>query len=121
MTVRVHVGDEVVEQPRARKIHCSVSLSLMRTQMPMLQDGRMADRYRTEDGWSVEVVWLTCTPDHHDGEWLRVRYCGYIVQDAWQRDGVGALRLSGQAGGSLSVDDCWAQRTERFLLRLAHF
>ncbi len=29
----------------------------------------MADRYRTGDGWSVEVVRLTCTPDRHDGEW----------------------------------------------------
>ncbi len=42
----------------------------------------MADRYRTKDGWSVEAVRLTCTPDHHDGEWLRIRYRGYFVHDA---------------------------------------
>ena len=33
-----------------------------------MQDGHMTGRYRTRDGWSVEVVRLTCTPDHHDGE-----------------------------------------------------
>jgi hypothetical protein len=42
----------------------------------------MADRYRTPDGWSVEVVQLTCTPDRRDGEWLRIRYLGYYVHDA---------------------------------------
>jgi hypothetical protein len=34
----------------------------------------MADRCRTESGWSVEMVRLTGTPDKHDGPWLRVRY-----------------------------------------------
>jgi hypothetical protein len=48
----------------------------------MGQDGSMADRYHTRDGWSVEVVRLTCTPDRHDGEWLRIRYLGYYVHDA---------------------------------------
>ena len=38
-------------------------------------------RYRTKDGWSVEVVNLACTPNHHDGEWLRVRNYGYFVAD----------------------------------------
>jgi hypothetical protein len=42
----------------------------------------MAERYRTADGWSVEAITLTATPDHHDGEWLRVRYHGYHVVDA---------------------------------------
>jgi hypothetical protein len=36
----------------------------------------------TDDGWSVETVILTCTPNRHDGEWLRIRYCGYFVHDA---------------------------------------
>jgi hypothetical protein len=48
----------------------------------MGQDGCMADRYRTADGWSVEVVRLTCTPDRHDGEWLRLRYLGYHIHNA---------------------------------------
>src|SRR5260221_10947799 len=43
--------------------------------------GGMADRYRTGDGWSVEVVRLTCTPDRHDGEWLRIRHLGYDIRD----------------------------------------
>jgi hypothetical protein len=43
-------------------------------------DGEMAERYRTADGWGVEVVPLTGTPDHHDGEWLRVSYFGYHIK-----------------------------------------
>jgi hypothetical protein len=39
------------------------------------------DRYRTADGWSVEAIRLTCTPNHHDGEWLRVAYHGWWVAD----------------------------------------
>ena len=38
-------------------------------------------RYRTPDGWSVEVVSLTGTPDHHDGTWLRVCLYGSFVAD----------------------------------------
>lgn len=41
----------------------------------------MADRYRTPTGWSVEVVRLSSTPDHHDGDWLRVCYFGFYVAD----------------------------------------
>ena len=41
----------------------------------------MADRHCTADGWSVEAVNLTGTPDLHDGQWLRVCYCGYWVAD----------------------------------------
>ncbi len=41
----------------------------------------MTDRYRTADGWSVEIVQLTGTPDHHDGTWLRVCYFGSYVAD----------------------------------------
>ena len=41
----------------------------------------MADRYCTPSGWSVEVVQLTGTPDHHDGTWLRVTYFGSYVAD----------------------------------------
>jgi hypothetical protein len=41
----------------------------------------MADRYRAPGGWTVEVVHLTGTPDHHDGEWFRVSQYG-----AWTAD-----------------------------------
>jgi len=41
----------------------------------------MAAHYKTEDGWSVEVVNLTCTPNKHDGEWIRVRHFGWYVAD----------------------------------------
>jgi hypothetical protein len=41
----------------------------------------MTDRYHTKDGWSVQVVSLTGTPDHHDGTWLRVTYFGSFVAD----------------------------------------
>jgi hypothetical protein len=41
----------------------------------------MADRYRTASGWSVEVVERSATPDHSDGQQLRVRYCGFYVAD----------------------------------------
>jgi hypothetical protein len=37
--------------------------------------------YRTSDGWSVEVIQLSGTPDHHDGTWLRVCYFGSFVAD----------------------------------------
>ena len=39
----------------------------------------MGDRYRTADGWAVEVVELTATPDRNDGERLKVTYCGFFV------------------------------------------
>jgi hypothetical protein len=45
------------------------------------KDGLVGDRYRAAGGWSVEVVCLTATPDHHDGEWIRVRFCGFHVAD----------------------------------------
>lgn len=39
-------------------------------------------RYRTRDGrYTVETVQLTGTPDRHDGEWIRVRYCGFCLID----------------------------------------
>jgi hypothetical protein len=42
----------------------------------------MAGRWRTRDGsWSVEVVTVSHTPDHHDGTWLRVRSHGYFIAD----------------------------------------
>jgi len=44
----------------------------------------MTDRWRTPDGWSVEAVRLSLTPDNHDGEWLRVRYFGLWVADVRQ-------------------------------------
>jgi hypothetical protein len=39
----------------------------------------MGDRYRTPDGWAVEVVRLAATPDHNDGERLKVTYYGSFV------------------------------------------
>ncbi|MGH3401892.1 MAG: hypothetical protein ACRDRJ_05120 [Streptosporangiaceae bacterium] len=42
----------------------------------------MGQQWRTADGeWTVEHVVLSCTPNHHDGQWLRVRYHGYYVED----------------------------------------
>ncbi len=42
----------------------------------------MAGRWRTRDGgWSVEVVTISHTPDHHDGTWLRVRNYGFFITD----------------------------------------
>jgi hypothetical protein len=40
----------------------------------------MGDRYRTADGWAVEVVALSATPDRNDGERLKVTYCGFFVE-----------------------------------------
>ena len=41
----------------------------------------MGDRYRTADGWAVEVVELRATSDGNDGERLKVTYCGFIITD----------------------------------------
>ena len=41
----------------------------------------MTERYRTASGWSVEIVRRTATPDHHDGESLRVCQFGCYVAD----------------------------------------
>ena len=41
----------------------------------------MAPKYRTKDGYTVEVVHLADTSGNHDGEWLRIRYHGYHVTD----------------------------------------
>jgi len=40
----------------------------------------MADRYRTPDGWTVEVVQLAT------GERLRIRHHGYYIADAFSVD-----------------------------------
>jgi hypothetical protein len=39
----------------------------------------MGDWYCTADGWAVEVVELSATPDRNDGERLKVTYCGFFV------------------------------------------
>jgi hypothetical protein len=39
----------------------------------------MGDRYRTPNGWAVEVVGLSATPDRNDGERLKVTYYGFFV------------------------------------------
>jgi hypothetical protein len=41
----------------------------------------MAERYRTPSGYAVEAITLSGTPDHHDGEWLRVSFHGFHVAD----------------------------------------
>jgi len=42
----------------------------------------MGDRYRTPDGWAVEVVGLSATPDRNDGERLKVTYCGFFGESS---------------------------------------
>ena len=39
----------------------------------------MGDRWRTADGWAVEIIGLECTPDRHDGTWMKVTYYGFFV------------------------------------------
>jgi hypothetical protein len=39
----------------------------------------MGGRYRAPGGWTVDVVHLSGTPDHRDGEWLRVSLHGFHV------------------------------------------
>jgi hypothetical protein len=41
----------------------------------------MAERWRAPGGWTVEVVQLSCTPNHRDGEWLRLTQYGSWVAD----------------------------------------
>jgi len=41
----------------------------------------MADRYHPPGGWTVDVIHLSSTPDHRDGEWLRVSLHGSHVAD----------------------------------------
>ena len=36
-------------------------------------------RYRTKSGWAVKIVQLTCTPNHHDGSWIRLTHHGFFV------------------------------------------
>jgi hypothetical protein len=39
----------------------------------------VGDRWRTADGWGVEVICMTATPDRHDGESFRVSRHGFHV------------------------------------------
>jgi rhodanese-related sulfurtransferase len=41
----------------------------------------MPSRYRAPGGWTVDVITLSATPDHRDGEWLRVSFHGVHVAD----------------------------------------
>ena len=41
----------------------------------------MCRRWGSADGWAVEVVCLTATPNCHDGQWIRVTCHGYYVAD----------------------------------------
>jgi hypothetical protein len=38
-------------------------------------------RYRTKSGRAVEIVQLTCTPNHRDGSWIRLTHHGFFVAD----------------------------------------
>jgi hypothetical protein len=38
-------------------------------------------RYRTRSGWAVSIVQLTCTPNRHDGSWIRLSHHGFWVAD----------------------------------------
>ena len=74
------------------------------------QYGTMADHYRTANGWSVEPVTLTLTPDRHDGQWLRVRYLGYYYRLRQHRRtrAVGSARRAGAGcvnAGSLTAQN----------------
>lgn len=40
----------------------------------------VADRFRASGGWTVDVIHLSSTPDHRDGEWLRVSLHGSHVE-----------------------------------------
>ena len=42
----------------------------------------MGDRYRTADGWAVEVVELSATPDRNDRQRLKVTSCGFLVESS---------------------------------------
>jgi hypothetical protein len=37
--------------------------------------------HRAHGGWTVQVIELTGTPDHHDGQWIRVSQYGFWVAD----------------------------------------
>jgi hypothetical protein len=39
----------------------------------------MADRWCTTDGWAVEIIEMSATPDRHDGESFRVSHHGFHV------------------------------------------
>lgn len=43
--------------------------------------GVTGDRHRTADGWAVEVVALSATPDGNDGVRLKVTY-GFFVESS---------------------------------------
>ena len=42
----------------------------------------MPDRYRAPGGWTVQVIELKGTPDHHDGQWIRVSQYGFWVESS---------------------------------------
>jgi hypothetical protein len=41
----------------------------------------VANHFRAPGGWAVDVIRLSSTPDHRDGEWLRVSLHGVHVAD----------------------------------------
>jgi hypothetical protein len=42
----------------------------------------MPSRYRAPGGWIVDVITLSATPDHRDGEWLPVSFHGVHVESS---------------------------------------
>jgi hypothetical protein len=63
---------------------CDVRHVRYRTGLTWGRIRTVSDRWRTTDGWRVTVVRLSGTPDHHDGEWLRLGYHGFHVADVQQ-------------------------------------
>jgi hypothetical protein len=48
-------------------------------------------RYRAPGGWTVEVVILENTPNHHDGAWLSVSQYGFWTTDVRSVDELSAF------------------------------
>jgi hypothetical protein len=54
-----------------------------RTPPDLRQDGGMADRYTTPDGWTIEVVQLA------EGDRLRISHHGFYIADVLSVDDLG--------------------------------
>jgi hypothetical protein len=70
----------------------------------------MAPKYRTKDGYSVEVIELSDTSGNHDGEWLRVRYHGYHVADVRSIAELERYFPLGELEADALVNAAWAAR-----------
>jgi hypothetical protein len=57
----------------------------------------VGDRYCTADGWTVQVIGLSATPERNDGERLKVTYCGFFVEGS-------GIAADGRASQLLAAD-----------------